>query len=548
MTAAPVLDLAFFDHVPPQALALLAQALTGKAPRRALPAVVGALNDLPALHAWVQALPDEARAVLEFFSHSRGYGQRDQVHGVLRDALGPTVASAGLDVLEALGVVFELPHLRMLGCMRPLTQAVQPLFDAAWCHSHPRPPENAAFLREAFAVQVLLAHLQSHPVRITRVGQIHGRDAAALHKVFAAWSPQWLEQAVSALRSLGALSPGKADTLTVRPAALEGAERLDAAAWYVLLHKQLLDGASGGLLRYFVRRPGVHPLGVALAHLSLHTKSQAVPQVNPWAPMPQPLLNDCIVRGLLRSDASRQALALAPAPAAALQHPVLWQSLARASATRPLEAAPPVCHVQPNLELMVPPNVDFATLLLLCRWCDVLTCDTVATLRITSASVQRAAAAGHELADFQRGLQACARYPVADNVRRTVDDFGHAVRSAYLFDGLLVVSQNDTAALQRLGSLVRPTRAPGTFRMTAPRGQIIAKLQQAGFSPVDERAPQLPTFTDCRPPLLEQAQAYLSQLVHEHLDILRCCDLPPVQMPAPRSASSVAMAGAQDCG
>lgn len=543
------MDLAYFDSLSTKHVCQFAAGLTGKrvlSQVEALRIIARILGDPAAVRAWVQALPAAALAVLEALAQSRGYVMRDCAHGALRDGLGHAAASAGLDVLEDLGVVFELPHQRLLGCIRPLMQAVAPLFDATWAHAHAQvSPDVSAHQREAFALQVLLGHLQSHPVRLTRSGQMHARDAAALHQVFSAWRPQWIEQAVAALRSLGAVSPGEGDTLSVRSAALVDAERLDAAAWYVLLHKQQLDGVSGAALRYFVRRPGMHPLAVAVTHLSLLTKSEVVPRVNPWAPSPQPWLNDCLVRRLLMPDASRTALGLAPAPAVALQHAVLQNAFASLSQEAP--APVPRCFVQPNLEIIAPPDLDFATLMTLTRWCEVQNCDTVATLRITASSVQRAVAAGNDLHDLQACLAACARHGVSDNVRRTVADFGAAARAAYVFDGLVVVSQNEADALRAMGPLIRPTRAPGTFRMVAPRGQVLAKLKQAGLSPVDERAPKLPSFTDARPPLVAQAQAFLEELVQKGAAIERCLALPPLTMPAPRPAAASALA-TQDCG
>jgi hypothetical protein len=167
----------------------------------------------------------------------------------------------------------------------------------------------------------------------------------------------------------------------------------------------------------------------------------------------------------------------------------------RASPELRAEGAPRPCggrwHVQPNLEVLVPPDVPLLDALRLSRVAELVSLDRAAVFRLTPASLRCAADQGLLAADVEAMLAARAAAPPGDVVLRAVRDGVKAPPVARAFEGTFAVLP--PAALEALrahpdfGELVRGEPAPGVVWLAdGAKGKLAKALQGQG---VDLRFP-----------------------------------------------------------
>ena len=507
-------DMASLSRVPDATLVALGRWLGASAKVKAAAAlqeIVGVIEDPEALASHVARLPEAAQRVLELLCATRGCMAARTLRTLCARLLGASVAQEGCTILEAYGLLYSSSDGRFDLGVRPLLQALQPLWRRRELgEALPVSGDANGLARLAFAVKVWIAHVAAAPVRLTRADTLHSRDQQTLQARFAACQ---VTQVTEAMRAIGVLTRSDDDTLMLRSSSLHNAERLDAGAWYVALHKDLLGSIVAQCIEFFLQRPGPHPQQQALDWITLACDSVVMPGQALMGVSANYCIDQCVERGVVeRTQDAHGAvfLQLGPIAAAALAPARARASLLRLdSAPEPIAAA---CHLQGNFELLVPPEISLDTLLDLATFCDLQQCDTVATWHVSREGVQRAVASGRTVAWLIATLRRVCRFEVPSNVVRGIEDFARECRHAFIFEGLVVVPEAHAEFFHGVEDYLAPTRAPGTWRLVASRGGVCRKLKSLGFVVVEGIEPSRRRF-DTRPPLIEQVRGALDKLV-----------------------------------
>jgi Helicase conserved C-terminal domain/SEC-C motif len=138
--------------------------------------------------------------------------------------------------------------------------------------------------------------------------------------------------------------------------------------------------------------------------------------------------------------------------------------------------------VQPNLEILVPPDAPPADVFRLARVTEVASLDRAAVLRLTPASLARAAATGLDAAAVLAILSARAAAPLPDLVVRAVEDHVRPVAVARVFEGTFAVVPAEALARIRAdakcGDAVRAEVAPGVLWVSAGKETAFRKLAE----------------------------------------------------------------------
>jgi len=140
-------------------------------------------------------------------------------------------------------------------------------------------------------------------------------------------------------------------------------------------------------------------------------------------------------------------------------------------------------HVQPNLEVLVPPDVPLPDALRLSRVAELVSIDRAAVFRLTPASLSCAAAQGLSAAEVEAVLSARAAAPPGDVALRSVRDGVKAPPLARAFEGTFAVLP--PAALSALrarpdfAALVRGEPAPGVVWVADGARAKLAKALDA---------------------------------------------------------------------
>jgi hypothetical protein len=120
--------------------------------------------------------------------------------------------------------------------------------------------------------------------------------------------------------------------------------------------------------------------------------------------------------------------------------------------------------VQPNLELIVPPDVPLADAFRLACFAEVASLDRAAVLRLTPASLAQASQAGLSAEEIEARLSARAGAPVPELVARAIRDGARVRDGIWMHSGTVVVAPADARdALRAQLAALSAEIAPGVF-------------------------------------------------------------------------------------
>jgi hypothetical protein len=125
-------------------------------------------------------------------------------------------------------------------------------------------------------------------------------------------------------------------------------------------------------------------------------------------------------------------------------------------------------YVQPNFEVLLPPDADFATALGIASIAELRRIEDVATLALTPAAVRRARDNGFGREEILGALEAVAPGRVPQNVAATVAEWAGGPRAARLIDGAVFYCPDPAAAAVArtnggVAALLGPEVAPGLW-------------------------------------------------------------------------------------
>jgi hypothetical protein len=433
--------------------------------RRAPERLAALLNDGARLAAGLQRIPGAALALLELLTEIpdrpiRLEVARREVERRLGRAGCGLEAEAGLqDFSLVLHYDGGQPYLADTGLLPgPLAYRIRPLVRGLSLRTVDpaavtitRPAADPGSVR--FAAALLSGAFQRDPPRVTQDGQIFARAQEKLVKiVFPADDPPGARfgQAVAWARRQGVLAFSHGEVRVSREAlAREG--RRSAAA----LRAGVLTGTLEALP--FDQRPALRGLvaqladgfvPVALVRSALTVQLQATPSSNlgPYYYHPPTATTD------QRVDREMQAFCQWP-----------YLALGRTAAgeeviglPRPAPApAPARAYVQPNLELLLPPDVDPVLAFDAARIAEVRRVEAVAQLALTERAIQQARESDLTAAEILAILERVAPGAVPDNVRITVAGWAAGPEPARLIRGAVLYCPDPAAAetLRRGGVL-----------------------------------------------------------------------------------------------
>lgn len=340
--------------------------------------------------------------------------------------------------------------------------------------------------RRSFALAVLLGHLTQARVRVTGAGDLWSRDRTKLEALFG--------------RALG--EGGVAELLGVADH-LGLASEDESGDWNYRTREIGVDVQAA---ERFLRRPRGERRALVLGALKAPPNLIARLWFAGGALVPRWLLERAVRLGALRRSGGRvpaeaEAQALARGPLLVLAawgivedhgeglrlDPGVHHRLARRGTEAPEvpEAPGGRWHVQPNLEVVVPPEAPPADLFGLTRCAELVCFDRAATLRLTAGALAQATAEGLTPAEVRRSLEACATAPLPDTVARAVADAGAAATVGRRYHGeFLVVAPeraHEVAGHPALARLLRAEIAPGVLYFDCEdKDRIDRALAEAG--------------------------------------------------------------------
>lgn len=144
-------------------------------------------------------------------------------------------------------------------------------------------------------------------------------------------------------------------------------------------------------------------------------------------------------------------------------------------------------HMQPNFEIIAPPDVPGSMLARLIRFVDLKQMDVVVTYRLTASSCRRAARDGVSAEEVLRFLNENSRYGVPDNVAHMVRDWMRGAGSVRFVQGLILHCRNaEAAAAIRQNAALRhwilEELSDGLFVINSDGfKKVVALLEQMGY-------------------------------------------------------------------
>jgi len=302
--------------------------------------------------------------------------------------------------------------------------------------------------RGALAIALLLGHLSRRRPKLTVDGDLYKRDAEEADRIFgAALGRGVAELFVVAFRHLGLLA-----IETAGDGARNGARLVpegDAAAFFAL--------PRAGRVRAFAEAH-ILPRWLECAFragravVSRDAIRRAARAGDPWADgessRADAWIGYCVAAGILEE---------------------LPGGLRASPEIRGERAAerPGAGHwlVQPNLEVVVPPEVPPGDAFRLACTAEIASLDRAAVLRLTPASLAQAADAGLDGGEVLARLESRAAAPIPDLVGRAVREGVRGRSSAHAYEGVVVVVPEEARARvrDRAEKLVRSEIAPGVF-------------------------------------------------------------------------------------
>lgn len=141
-------------------------------------------------------------------------------------------------------------------------------------------------------------------------------------------------------------------------------------------------------------------------------------------------------------------------------------------------------RVQPDFRLLVEPGAPLQSIVELAAWARLESADRVATFRLESTTIRRAAAEGRSPTGFLHLLETHVRDGVPPNVARAISDWSTRRGNARVVEGTVLVADVEERELARLlGSRRFERLAPGVFLLDEARPQSLAEpLRRAGIA------------------------------------------------------------------
>ncbi|HEV8324115.1 MAG TPA: SEC-C metal-binding domain-containing protein [Myxococcota bacterium] len=506
----------FLETIERRSLEQLAARVVGTEVRGE-PAVVrarlrAALKDVRALRRLVESLPAPGRAALEILCEADGLVPEQCLTGELRGALGAAGAAAGREALGRANLLLSgrvgWSDMPLLGVAPPLARALRPLFDglhraARARAAATRAPAAPSQTNEGpwFLAAALLGQLASARPRVTARGELHRLERQRLDALFAGPAAARLEPVLFMTAGLGLWGAGADGRVNVdarRAAALfEGSADVRNSRWLQWSFRGgeaacdevaigLLARRGGALAREEVAR------AFRLAEAGRHGAQGTWAEPNRLQALfdrrAERLAEDGILEVEQADGAAHLRLA---APLAALFERVggsggggeggSGAGAGGGGGGGAGETQRAVCHVQPNFEVIVPPEAGAAAMFALGRFCRLVRLEIVATLKVEADSVRSAAGQGVTADEMTAALAAASAHGVPANVERGVRDFAGTVRRAYVLEGVVVVLPGAEAPPS--GSRLHPTGISGVFvSEDHDAGRAMRTLSRAGYA------------------------------------------------------------------
>jgi hypothetical protein len=494
-----------------------------------LAAIERSLADPERLLALVAPLSAPARAALEVLVEIGGFVPQQDMESELV-ARSEAAATIGWDELCGRRLVIRVsagPHCPdQLGTYPAVADALRPLFDAWWrARQAPRDlaqPGQTGGL--SFRVYVLLAHLCNARPKMTQQWAIYASERNKLAELFPSTTPEAVDTALAELGALEIVRRTRDGRLQVDPARVDALLATEPSQiWAITAGLKHCSFAEKAALSFLARRPGwldAQEVRRATRLAVLRYESQGhygVRSVRESATRATLLALDALgSRGWAETNSGGDKMRISGHVLAAIT-----QAGARSgarSAGPKATPAPAVCHVQPNFEIIVPPEADPKTIFEVGRLGRLRSCDQVAIFGVTADSIATATRQGLSADDILTRLRAASTFPIPPNVEQGIRDFAKPPRSACVLTGLVVVMPDDDAGCLR-GAGLRPTSLPRVFVGSVDdEDKLLRLLDKAGMTttywdgdddePVDARS-------SGENPLLEKTSA-LGWLSTEH--------------------------------
>jgi hypothetical protein len=147
--------------------------------------------------------------------------------------------------------------------------------------------------------------------------------------------------------------------------------------------------------------------------------------------------------------------------------------------------------VQPNLEIIAPPDLALNHLYEISRWCKIRNVDVMTTLEMTKDSVRLALDAGLRTGDLMALLQKCSRMPVPETVKALIDECAtrHGEVKVHGASGYITLDDRHLIEAmrqnQRLSSMVKEVFADEVAILAegVDLGRMVRELRNLGFMP-----------------------------------------------------------------
>lgn len=331
------------------------------------------------------------------------------------DRLGPL---SGVPEWLAATLRAYLPPLRFSGGPVPEVQL--------------RPPRADVHLLKP----LLLGYLGNVRPRHTQGGDLYQRDHKLIAEAFASVPADRLKGAIRDLQSLGFTDWGGDSRICLRMPLVERyLARTRADQTRVDLRRDLARTAERAAVRALEEANGDFISCTQLEHavrMAELTSSYAQVDHSTWDGL------NAVARGTVDRVLAH------PAVESVLHEGRRW---ARLSLLPPLPPAP--VYVQPNFEILVPPETGARTAFDLALVAAVEKVDAVATLRLTPASLRGAAEAGLSVDDVLGRLRAASLSELPPTVERLVRDHVKTRPTVSFARGLVVVA-TDPEVIRRL--------------------------------------------------------------------------------------------------
>lgn len=485
-----------FADLPDAELEHCATALTGEPQKgsrsRLVQLVEQALASPSRLTALVTPLPQGSRIALDILAEASLPQPEPHIDFELSQALGSQGASSAMrNLMSARLIVTYSPQYaagdRHIGLLPPLADALRPMFDSWWRASQteatasPERPTEREVSGLPFLAQVLLVHLAARKPRVTQDGDIYAVDFKKLVSPFSLGKDA-VQHLLMQLKRIGLLKHDGTDRIGVDWARAQ--ELLCESAPRRLIGMRLLPplerlrGGETAALRLLRRRPGFVAKRQVLSALRLGMLREAsrywVPSVAEIEGRAKRALAVLVDERLVQFASDGASVRLSNELKALMVEE-------DASSVAPVEdPRPPICHLQPNFEVIVPPEADAKAVLAVGRIAELRGCDQVATFGITRASVQNGIASGLCCDDLLASLAASSRFPVPANVAQGIVDFANELRPAHVFSGLVVVVEG---AKDPPSPGLQPTALPGVFVADPQKARGMVKaLEKSRFT------------------------------------------------------------------